>query len=306
MERIVVISNPAASQFTGGAHRQVMRTLSKDRDVEAIWPSSAGEAAAASARAAKEGADIVVAMGGDGMVHHVMQGLIGSNTALAIVPAGTTNVAARWLGIPTKPEKAAALMTGVAQASPIGVVKLTLNRGSTTTTHHAMFAAGFGLDAEIVAEADKDPYRKYRFGSLHYAKTALGVGLRRFPSRKPHVTVKSGQRVAEAVAGVLQFREVYTYFGLIELKLGPARPDPMTALIIERLPRRRTPSIVGRALSRGDLGAVKGFTKWTAVTSLEITADPEVGVQADGEYLGLVDGGTLEWAPDAISVLRPR
>ncbi len=305
MERIVVISNPSASQFTGGAHRQVMRTLNGKGEVEAVWPGSPVEASAAAARAAMQGADVVVAMGGDGMVHHVMQGVVGSNTALAIVPAGTTNVAARWLGIPTKPEKAAALLTSDLRASPTGAVKLVLNRGTTTTTHHAMFATGFGLDAEIVAEADKDPYRKYRFGSIHYARTALGVALRRFPDRQPHVTVKSDDRVAHAVAGVLQFREVYTYFGMMELKLGPEPPDPMTALIIERLPRRRTPSLVARVLRGGDLGSVKGLTKWRAVASLQFTADPAVAVQADGEYLGLVDGGSLEWVPDAVTVLRP-
>ena len=43
MVRIVVLANPSASQFTGGAHRTVMSILGKVGQVEAVWPESAAD-----------------------------------------------------------------------------------------------------------------------------------------------------------------------------------------------------------------------------------------------------------------------
>jgi diacylglycerol kinase family enzyme len=303
--KVVVVSNPAASQFTGGAHREVMAAISAKTDVEAIWPSSSASATESTIEAIAGGAGVVVAMGGDGMVHHVLQGVVGTDASLAIIPVGTTNVAARWLDIPTRPERAARLVVAGAAPRSIGLVRLALDRGATTTTHYAMFSAGFGIDAAIVAEADKEPYRKYRFGSLHYARTALGVALGRFAGQKPHVTVKSGDQVAHASAAVIQFRDLYTYFGRLELRLTPAPPDPMTVLVIERLPRRRAPRLITNVLRGRDLGDLPQMETWTGVATMQIGADPAVGVQADGEYLGMVDGGVFEWAPDSVRVIAP-
>lgn len=303
--KVVVVANPAASQFTGGAHREVMAALSAEADVEAIWPPSSTSVTETTREAIAAGATVVVAMGGDGMVHHVLQGVVGTEASLAIIPVGTTNVAARWLDIPTRPERAARLVVAGGEPRSIGLVRLVVDRGSTSTTHHAMFSVGFGIDAAIVAEADKDPYRKYRFGSLHYARTALGVALGRFAGRKPHVTVKTGDQVAHAVAAVIQFRDIYTYFGKLKLKLSPETPDPMTALIIERLPRRRTPRLISSVLRGRDLGDLEQMETWAGLTTMQISAEPPVGVQADGEYLGMVDAGVFEWAPESVRVIAP-
>ena len=81
MHRIVVIANPAASQFTGGSHRDIMAMLSRGSDVASIWPGSPTEAEERARESAEDGVDVVVAMGGDGMVHHVTQGLVGTGVA---------------------------------------------------------------------------------------------------------------------------------------------------------------------------------------------------------------------------------
>lgn len=303
--KVVVVANPAASQFTGGAHREVMGVISAKAEVEAIWPASATSATESTREAIEAGATVVVAMGGDGMVHHVLQGVVGTQANLAIIPVGTTNVAARWLDIPSKPDRAARLAIAEHEPRSISLVRMTVDRGTASTTHHAMFSAGFGLDAAIVAEADKDPYRKYRFGSLHYARTALGVAIRQFARRRPHVTVKSGDRVAHAAAAVIQFRDIYTYFGRLKLRLAPEPPDPMTALIIERLPRRRAPKLISRVMRGQDLGDLEQMETWAGLTAMQFSAEPAVAVQADGEYLGMVDAGEFVWEPDAVRVMAP-
>lgn len=300
---IAVIANPVASQFTGGSHREVMSILSSVGEVEALWPGSASEATEAAAGAVAAEARVVVAMGGDGMVHHVGQGLVGSGSTLGIIPVGTTNVVARLLGVPTRATRAARWIIGAGQVRSIGVAKMTLSRGATETVHYSMFACGFGLDAEVVRRADQDPYRKYRFGSLHYATTALGVALKSFPSTPAHLEVTAGERRLDAAAVLLQFREIYTYFGKLGLKLSKQTPRPMTALVLDRLRRHRIPQITFDVFTRRDLSAVKGIDVWEDVSLLELTADPPVAAQADGEGLGMVDAATVSWQDAALRVI---
>ncbi len=304
MDRIVVIANPVASQFTGGSHRDVMATLAASHAVDALWPSSTAEVTAATVQAVDEGASTVVAMGGDGMVHHVTQGLVGTDTALGIVPTGTTNVVARLFGIPSKPTKAARLIARRPEPVRTGTVRLSLDRGDTQTVHHAVFACGLGLDAEVVRVADQDPYRKYRFGSLHYARSALGVGFRTYASVRPHVRFNSEELEMTGTTALIQFREIYTYFGKIALSIDGEEPDPMSVLILERLKRRRIPTIFFSALLHRDLGSIPGFDLWPDRETLSFEADPPVPAQADGESLGLVDGGTIDWIPESLLLIR--
>jgi len=280
-----------------------MAAISKTHDVQAVWPASATEATESAGEASANGVDVVVAMGGDGMVHHVSQGLIGSQSALGIIPAGTTNVVARILGLPSRPVKAARHISRSTHIESMGTAEMILSRGTTETRHHAIFACGFGLDAEVVVRADADPYRKYRFGSIHYARTAVGVGLGSFPKRKPHVTVTDGSSQAEATSVLVQFRDIYTYFGRLPLRLGGGPPDPMTALILGRLRRHRIPQIAFDALSGRDLGAVEGVDIWQHVDSVSLEATPPIAAQADGESLGVVDAARVTWAPNSLNVI---
>lgn len=304
MESVVVIANPVASQFTGGSHRDVMAELAKTHDVDAVWPGSAPETTMAAEKAVADGASVVVAMGGDGMVHHVAQGLVGSHTSLGIIPAGTTNVVARIFEIPSRHSRAARLIGRDPEPTVTGTVRMTLKRGETETVHHAVFACGFGLDAEVVRVADSDPYRKYRFGSIHYARSALGVGFKEFPSVETHIAFSSGELSTRGTSALVQFRDVYSYFGRIAIRFNEVRPDPMTTLILGRLRRRRIPGVFVKALTRGDLDDVDGFDVWNSISHLELVADPPVATQADGESLGMIDGGVVEWVPDSLRVIR--
>ena len=185
MDRIVVVANPSASQFTGGAHRTVMSVLGRVANVEAVWPETPADAETRTAQAVESGARAVVAMGGDGIVHHVAQGLVETDAALGIIPVGPRTSSPGCSGSP--PSRRRPLVSSSTVSAPIltmGTARMTLTRGSVETTHHAVFACGFGLDAVVVLEAEKDPYRKYRFGSLHYARTALGVAFKRLSATK--------------------------------------------------------------------------------------------------------------------------
>lgn len=303
----MVIANPVASQFTGGDHRRVMATLSRSyRQVEAIWPSGPADTSKTAAEAARSGATVVVAMGGDGMVHHVAQGLVGTRAALGIIPVGTTNVIARLLGVPGRAARAARLIASRREPRVWGTARLSLRRGAIETIHHALFACGFGLDALVVERANADPHRKYRFGSLHYARTALAVALGGFPRVKPHLEIAAGTRRAQAASLQVQFREVYTYFGWVPMRIAPEDPDPMTALVTSRLRRRRIPGIVSRLLLKDGVGEVPEMEVWEGVEAIELDANPSVAAQADGEPLGLIESARVAWAPDSLRVIGLR
>ncbi len=75
MRRLLLIANPSASGFTGAALRDVEATLGSKYEVTTAWPNGPAESRQAAADAAADGYAVVAAMGGDGVVHHVANGL---------------------------------------------------------------------------------------------------------------------------------------------------------------------------------------------------------------------------------------
>ncbi len=70
---------------------------------EANETRAAGDAQRLAAQAAASGCDTVFACGGDGTVHEALQGLVGTSTALGVLPMGTANALARNLGLSLDP-----------------------------------------------------------------------------------------------------------------------------------------------------------------------------------------------------------
>src|ERR1700674_2897675 len=68
--------------------------------VETLATFELGQAAALAADAARRGVDVVAAVGGDGTVNEVVNGLDGYDVPLGIIPVGTANDFARQVGIP--------------------------------------------------------------------------------------------------------------------------------------------------------------------------------------------------------------
>lgn len=272
-----------------------MRTLGRSFDIRAIWPQSAEHSQAAAREAARGGVELVIAMGGDGIVHHVAQGLVDTDTVLGIVPSGTTNVLARLLGIPSRTGAAIKMLAEGHQVVESPTVQVTAAGTNGSWMARAVFSLGIGPDAAVVEAAEIEPYRKYRFGSVHYARTAFGVVWSDVRRRKASVTIETPE-MHRGVGAMVQFHRVYTYFGRVPLRLDREEPDPMSVLVIERLPIRRAASVLRRALA-GTLGEVKGFTLDRRVAELRISADESVEVHMDGEHYGL--------ASELVAVARP-
>lgn len=97
-------------------------------------------------RAAQEGADMVIAAGGDGTLHAVASGLIGTKSALGIIPRGTMNNIARSLEIPEDIEGACKIIAeGITSQIDIGKIN----------GHIFLEVAGIGLEAALFPAAEE-------------------------------------------------------------------------------------------------------------------------------------------------------
>lgn len=308
MAALMLVANPAASQFTGGDHRAILSLLSRRHRVEAVWPSSAADARVIAADAVTAGFDGVIAMGGDGIVHQVAQALVGSEVFLAVIPAGTTNVFARQIGLPSKPVRAARLLAGDPQVRRLPVLTVEATRPDhSTSVRHAVFAVGVGMDADVVAAAETEPYRKYRFGEIHYLRTSLSLLWSDVRHRRPTITVAARDRSTTAVAVMAQFHPAFTYFGSRPLRFAPGIPHPMSLLVVDRLPMRHLPALLWHLATRRSLAEVTGIDVWQSIDSFKVSA-PAGGsrYELDGEVMGKLVSAVVTFRPDALWVVGPR
>ncbi len=306
MDRLLLVANPAASGFTGGLHRTACRLLSRRWEVEPVWPQSADHARSLAAAAVQSGCSLVVAMGGDGIVHHVAQAVAGTDAVLGVIPAGTTNVYARILGLPRRPAMAAKMLAGAHRIASKPAVSVAASDGDGRAARWmALFALGVGHDAEIVRRAEAEPYRKYRFGGLHYARTALSAlwsDLRKVP---PRLHLRADGLDTDTAGIMVQFHDVYSYFGRSPLRLAEAGSAPMTVLGIDALRLRRVPTLVRRVVTGRGMEGVPGLRVWTGVDRFGIVSAEPVLTQADGELHGSWLRLDVALEPDALQVAVP-
>lgn len=141
-----------------------------------LWlETSAEDPGAGMAReAVEENCDLVFAVGGDGTIRSVAEGLRGSNVPLGLCPLGTGNLLARNLGLSlgNLPESVALAFGGVARPVDLGVAEWTRPKGEREERVFIVIA-GMGLDARIMSSTDEK--LKRRVGMLAYVKTGLGA-----------------------------------------------------------------------------------------------------------------------------------
>lgn len=106
--RVVFVINPiSGTQDKGPVVSQIKEVIDGDGiDWEIRYTENAGHAVDIAAKAAKEGVDVVVAVGGDGTINEVARSLTETKTALGILPLGSGNGLARHLQIPMDTKKA--------------------------------------------------------------------------------------------------------------------------------------------------------------------------------------------------------
>jgi diacylglycerol kinase (ATP) len=137
--------------------------------VEWLMIDKGSAAKQAAAKAVKHGADIVLACGGDGTVRAAAEALVGTDAALAVMPAGTANQFANAMSIPNDLTELLSLLTN-GQTRTIDTGRC---NGMTF-----LVMAGIGFDAALIDSADDD---KERLGMVAY----LRAGAKEVRERKP-------------------------------------------------------------------------------------------------------------------------
>jgi diacylglycerol kinase (ATP) len=169
MSRVYVILNPIAGTASAGEiHAALKRHLDTKEWIYDIYETTGKENVSEIVKAACEnGAELVVAAGGDGTVAGVVNGLIPSGTPLGIIPVGTGNGLARALGIPLEVESAVQLLTGEHKIVSIDAMQV--------GEQYYILNVSTGISAEAIQETE--PEQKRRFGIFAYAWTILGQAL---------------------------------------------------------------------------------------------------------------------------------
>jgi diacylglycerol kinase family enzyme len=301
-----VISNPHATAMSARERDVLTHALGSDAELEVAETANRGHAAALACRAMRNGTDAVIAFGGDGTVNEVVNGLLTDGVhdgvpMLGVVPAGSTNVFARALGLPNDPIEATgvlleALRTGSHRAVSLGMVD----------DRYFVFAAGMGFDAAIVGGVERNRRRGKKSTHVLYAR----VGVREFfasDRRHPklHVELPDGTRLDDIYFVIAANADPWTYVGNRPLHPTPdVNFDTGMALYA-----RRRMGTVGMLWSMARMSGQKGHvgTRGAYVhhdlDGLTVIADEPMPVQVDGDYADLKEKLTFRSVPHAINVL---
>ena len=160
----LIIVNPAAynlpnSQSLSAAGNRLNQLGWKVNWEETRHP---GDAIGIASRAAEKRLPVVFACGGDGTINEIANGLAGSETAMAMIRGGVSNIWAREIGIPRHPTAAAqACIEGARRRIDLGKVG----------DRYFVLMAGYGLDGLVT---EKVSLRlKKRIGAAAFALTAI-------------------------------------------------------------------------------------------------------------------------------------
>jgi len=276
----------------GGGLPALRKMLAREGVTDPLWyeVKKSRRAPEYARRAADRGADVIFVWGGDGTVQRCIDALAGTDTAVAILPAGTANLLAANLGIPHD----------LSQAVRVGLHgdRRRLDTGSVNGERFTVMA-GAGFDARMISDADRG--MKDRLGRAAY----LYTGIRNLGARRVKATVEvDGKRfftgkvscvlaanVGKILGGVEAFPEAQPDDGRLELGVVTARNPVQWARTFGRL-----------ALGHPDESP---FVKVTQGKNFRIRFDQKVRYELDGGARPVSKKLRIKVHPGSVTVCVP-
>ena len=293
---VALIVNPFASNVSEERVRAVEQELRAGAEVQTLLTERPLHASELAAEAS--GADAVVVYSGDGGFNEAVNGL-SRPVPVGFLPGGGTNVLPRALGLPRDPVEAARRVAEALRRERTRTITLGRVNG-----RRFAFAAGLGLDAELIRRVDALGRRRdgRRPGDLAFVRAAGTLVASRRGSFEPVLEVEGLGRAAFALVANC---DPYTYAGRVAIHVAPearfelgldvVAPAAVGPLSLVRLLRY---ALVGRG--QADAADVRYGHDLDRV---EISCDRPLPLQADGEDLGDAQEAVFEAERDAVRVL---
>lgn len=302
--KVVLVVNAVASSVTPRNREEVERALGERHEVTTVVTSAREHACTLAGEAAARGDDVVVALGGDGTVNEVANGLAGSATALAALPGGSTNVFARTIGLPNRPVPAVhrlldALDQGSVRRAGMGQAD---GRGF-------LFHLGIGYDAAVVHQVEQRGDLKRRLGHALFAFGAVTTWLSHYDRSRARFSVRlDGESFDDGYFAVVENTDPYTFLGPRPFRLAPGTglDDGLSLVVLRDL---SLSTLVGAAVA-----ALAGGSRLPGMARVEVRRD--VGpfsvqgfgpfpYQVDGDYLGETESLEISYRPDCLRLVVP-
>jgi len=292
MVKLAVVAH--SGKTLGGGLPELRRVLEAAGVADPFWcevPKSR-KAPAQVRRALDEGAELIVAWGGDGMVQRCVDVLAGSEVPLAIIPAGTANLFATNLGIPSDIEGAVAVGLHGARRR--------VDLGRFNGERFAVMA-GAGFDAAMIRDAGEGGLKE-RLGRVAYVWTG-SENLRSKPFRAD-IEV-DGANWYKGKASCILFGNVGKLVGGVEA-FEDARPDDgkleLGIVTAEGLLEW------GRMIARAAVGPVdkSPLAQTTKARSVKVKLNRKVLYELDGGDRTKVKTFKVKVEPSAVTVCVPK
>lgn len=319
--RLLVLSNPHSTSHTQQLLRAVIPPLRQVATLHSVHTQHQGHARELCAGLTREDYDAVIAIGGDGTVNEVLEGLLGSDVdkrpapdhlpRLGIIPSGSANVFARALGFPNSPRQAAVMLAQLLRAHayrrvPVGRIN---NRWFCVN-------AGFGLDAEVVSRMEHIREAGGLATPWRYSVVTFQVWqlLRRI-SPKVHfeATLANGATESgEVPFALVSNTNPWSYAGPVPLAPNPDHEfeDGFAFYAVQDMS-----GPVGFLTLAHMVGLpVRDFyqdqrrfreTRVDDITSLTLSSPTKLNWQLDGELGGKTTKLSLRFVPHALDVISP-
>src|SRR5437763_2051294 len=289
----VIIANPTSGSYTRQAYhmQETMRFLrNAGWNVELRLTEAAGDAGGLTREAVDRHTDVVIAAGGDGTINEIIQELVGSETALGVLPIGTANVWARDTNIPLDHAGAReVLVHGKTRWIDLGCVN----------GRYFLLMAGIGLDGEVTLAVEKKPIK--RLGAVAYLLVGAWLGLG-YESFRVYMTING--RLVKKHALQVVIGNTQLYGGAIKYTWQAKCDDGLLDVCVLR---KRT--ILERIFVVADFLLYRSqrhqWVSYAKCTSLNVRTRKPVAIQVDGEPFGYTPA-RFSIFPKALKVIVPQ
>jgi YegS/Rv2252/BmrU family lipid kinase len=299
VDSILVLVNPASANdsghdiwghliprfealFSSYAHK-IVETQSREQNIEL---------------GAETDADLIIAVGGDGTAHDIVQGLMrrprNERPAFTVVPIGSGNDFAKTLGIPASPRRALEVLSeGKRESIDVGCCNGSI----------FLETLSFGIDAAIAHKTVEMRKRVSSRGILLYARAAVSAIIHELKAHDFIITTEDGTRLEKKLL-ICAIQNGQTYGGGFRItpraRAADGLLDICTALNASKLYALYALALLSR-------GAHERLSIIETSTARRLTIDlaRNIPAQFDGEFLE----GThfeIELLPRAVDVILPR